>query len=123
MAVANKKILIIEDERPISRALEFKLKHAGFEVKTAFDGEEGVALLQKETYALVLLDLVMPNMDGFKVLEAIKEKKIETSVVVLSNLSQEDDKKRAKEFGVKEFFVKSDTSITTIVERIIRFFK
>ena len=67
----NKKILIIEDEKPMARALELKLAHAGFEVKAVFNGEEGVELLQKETYALILLDLVMPKIDGFKVLETL----------------------------------------------------
>jgi DNA-binding response OmpR family regulator len=117
----KKKILIIEDERPLARALELKLTHAGFEAKAVLNGEEGVNLLQKESYALILLDLVMPKMDGFKVLETLREKKIKTSVMVLSNLSQEEDEKRAKALGAKEFFVKSNTPIATIVERVIQF--
>ena len=119
----NKKILIIEDEKPMARALELKLAHAGFEVKAVFNGEEGVELLQKETYALILLDLVMPKMDGFKVLETLKEKKIKTPVMVLTNLSQEDDEKRAKALGAKEFFIKSNTPIATIVEKVAQFLK
>lgn len=113
-----KKILIIEDEKSIARALEHKLVYAGFEAKTVFNGEEGVELLQKETFTLILLDLVMPKMDGFEVLEALKEQKNKTPVIVLSNLSQEDDEKRARALGAKEFFIKSDTSIVTIVERV-----
>ena len=118
-----KKILIIEDEKPIARALELKLVHAGFEAKAVFNGEDGVALFQKETFDLILLDLIMPKMDGFKVLEALKEKKIETPVIILSNLSQEDDERRAKALGAKEFFIKSNTPIATIVEKIERFLK
>lgn len=116
-----KKILIIEDEKPIARALELKLAHAGFETKTVFNGKDGAELLQKETYKLILLDLVMPKMDGFKVLEMLNEKKITTPVIVLSNLSQKDDEKRAKALGAKEFFIKSNTPIATIVERVIQF--
>lgn len=119
----NKKILIIEDEKPMARALELKLAHAGFEAKAVFNGEDGVELLQKETYALIILDLVMPKMDGFKVLETLNEKKITTPVIVLSNLSQEDDEKRAKTLGAKEFFIKSNTPIATIVEKVIQFLK
>lgn len=123
MPTSKKKVLIVEDEKPMARALELKLTHAGFEANAVFNGEEGMALLQKETYALILLDLVMPKMDGFKVLEALQDKKITTPVIVLSNLSQQDDEKRAKALGAKEFFIKSDTPIATIVEKISQFLK
>ena len=119
----SKKILIIEDEKPLARALELKLTHAGFEAKVVFNGEDAIELLQKESYALILLDLIMPKMDGFTVLAILKVKKIETPVMILSNLSQEQDEKRAKEFGAKEFFIKSNTPIATIVERIIELLK
>lgn len=120
MATTKKKILIIEDEKPMAHALELKLTHAGFEVKAVFNGEEGIKLLQKETYALILLDLVMPNVDGFTVLEILKEKKIKTPVMVLTNLSQDKDEERTKALGAKEFFIKSNTPIATIVEKVIK---
>jgi len=116
MATMKKKILIIEDEKPIARALELKLTHAGFEVVVIFNGEDGIALLREETYALILLDLVMPKTDGFAVLEIIKDKKIKTPIMVLTNLNQEEDKKRVMGLGAQEFFVKSNTPIATIVE-------
>lgn len=116
MATTRKKILVIEDEKPMARALELKLAHAGFEAKAVFNGEDGVQLLQKDTYALIMLDLVMPKMDGFKVLEIIKEKKIETPVIVLSNLSQEDDEKRARALGAMEFFIKSNTGGLSLLQ-------
>lgn len=114
----KKKILIIEDERPMAHALELKLAHAGFEVRTVFNGEDAIALLKTEIFMLILLDLVMPKMDGFEVLENLKENKIETQVIVLSNLSQVEDEKRAKALGAKEFFIKSNTPIALIVERV-----
>jgi two-component system copper resistance phosphate regulon response regulator CusR len=118
-----KKILIIEDEKTLARALELKLTRAGFEVKAVFNGEDGVALLQEEIFALILLDLIMPKMDGFTVLSILKEKKIKTPVMILTNLNQENDIKRTKEFGVKDFFIKSNTPIVTIVERVMRLLK
>lgn len=121
MPTTKKKILIIEDEKPMARALELKLTHAGFEAQAVFNGEEGVALLQKETFAIILLDLVMPKMDGFTVLKTIKDKNIKTPVMVLTNLSQEDDARRAKELGAKDFFVKSNTPIADIVEKVKEF--
>ncbi|MBI4252908.1 response regulator [Candidatus Uhrbacteria bacterium] len=123
MEKAKKKILIIEDEKSMARALELKLAFAGFESKAAGNGEEGLALLEKETFDLVLLDIIMPKIDGFAVLEALKEKKIKTPVIVLTNLSQDEDEKRAKSLGAKDFLVKSNTSIATIVEKVGQFLK
>jgi two-component system alkaline phosphatase synthesis response regulator PhoP len=118
-----KKILIIEDEKTLARALGFKLTYSGFEVKTVFNGEEGVALLRQEKFDLVLLDLIMPKMDGFMLLATLKVEKIRVPVMVLTNLSQENDIKRTKEYGVKEFIIKSNTPIATIVERVAKFLK
>ncbi len=110
-----KKILIIEDEKPIARVMSLKLTRAGFETKMANDGEEGMNILEKESFDLILLDLVMPKMDGFSTLKELSEKKIKTPVIVLSNLSQEDDEKKARELGAKEFFVKSNTPLSGVV--------
>ena len=119
----KKKILIMEDEKPMARALELKLVHAGFDAKAGFNGEDGVLLMRKEHYDLALLDLVMPKIDGFKVLEILKNENIGIPVIVLSNLSQEGDERRAKELGAKDFFIKSNTPITTIVEHVTQFLK
>jgi len=121
---SQKKILIIEDERPMARALDLKLKHAGFQTQVVFNGKEGADLIQKgEIYDLILCDLMMPEMDGFSFLEMLHEKGIITPVIILSNLSQEDDEKRAKSLGAKEFFVKSNTPIAFIIEKVIQFLK
>ncbi len=121
MEGTKKKILIIEDEKSMARALELKLTFAGFEVLCAGNGEEGLDLLGKETFALILLDLIMPKMDGFAFLEALKEKDIHIPVMVLTNLSQAEDETRVKALGAKEFFIKSNTTIATIVEKVTQF--
>lgn len=118
-----KRILIMEDEKAMARALELKLKHAGFEAVAVFDGEQGLELLAKESFSLILLDLVMPKVDGFKVLEALAEKKDKTPVIVLSNLSQADDEKRARSMGAKDFFIKSNTPIAIITDKVTEFLK
>ena len=82
-----------------------------------YNGEDGIELLQKESFSLILLDLIMPKMDGFMVLAILKAKKNKTPVIVLTNLSQMNDIKRTKEFGAKDFFIKSNTPISTIVQR------
>lgn len=116
--MAAKKILVIEDEKPMARALETKLKHEGFEALAVFDGEQGVDELSKSHYDLVLCDLVMPKMDGFEVLEQIKQKKLKARVVILSNLSQEEDKKRVSDLGAIDFFTKSNISLADIVKQV-----
>jgi DNA-binding NarL/FixJ family response regulator len=62
----------------------------------------------------------MPKMDGFAVLTILKEKGIQTPVMVLSNLSQESDMRRTEEFGAKEFFIKSNTPIATIIDHTVK---
>lgn len=114
----NKRILIVDDEKPLARALELKLTHEGMDVKAVFNGVEAISALKAEQFSLVLLDLVMPQQDGFKVLEEIQRLNLKASVIVSSNLSQEEDIARAKSLGAVDYFVKSDTTLADIVEKI-----
>lgn len=118
MKLLDRKILIIEDEKPLARALELKLVHEGFEVKVLSSGEDVVSLIDKEQFSLIVCDLVMPRVDGFQVLKTIKEKKVDVPVIILTNLSQGEDEKRVRELGVAGFFIKSDTSLSKIVSYI-----
>jgi DNA-binding response OmpR family regulator len=119
----GKKILIVDDEKPMARALELKLNKVGFEAKTAFNGEEAIEILGKDKFDLIITDLVMPKVDGFGVLDALKKKKDKTPVIVSSNLGQEEDLKKAKSLGAKDYFVKSDTPITKVVEHVNKILK
>ena len=112
------KILIIEDEQPVSAALEHRLSTTGFATTIARDGAEGLQLLESQTYALILLDLMLPKVDGFKVLEALNERGIKTPVMILSNLGQIEDEIRARKLGAVDFFVKSNTPIYAIAKRV-----
>jgi DNA-binding response OmpR family regulator len=98
--------------------MELKLKKSGIDAHTVFGGEEGLAELEKGGYALVMLDIMMPGIDGWEVMSRIKAKGIHTKVVITSNLSQEEDKKKAKEMGAIDFLVKSDSTLSSIVEQI-----
>jgi two-component system alkaline phosphatase synthesis response regulator PhoP len=111
----NNKILIIEDEKALARALELKLTHEGFLVTSLSSGELALPLLEKEVFCMIVCDLVMPKVDGFKVLEFIKEKNIKTPVIVLTNLSQTEDEKRVRDLGATNFFVKSNTPLSQMV--------
>jgi DNA-binding response OmpR family regulator len=121
MVENKKKILIIEDEKPLAKALELKLNNNGYQAITVFNGEEALSLLKKEKFDLMLLDLVMPKMDGFGVLKKLQAMKNKTPVIILSNLSQEEDAKKTMELGAVDYFIKSDTPLAQVVESIKKY--
>ncbi|PIR49010.1 response regulator [Candidatus Peregrinibacteria bacterium CG10_big_fil_rev_8_21_14_0_10_55_24] len=114
----KKKVLIAEDERPLAHALELKFAHEGFETHIAGDGQQALDLLKAEKFAAVLLDLIMPKLDGFAFLEELKKRKTKIPVIILSNLGQDEDIERAKKLGAEGYFVKSNTPIAEIVKAI-----
>jgi len=118
MADTQKRILIVEDEKPLAHALTLKLQHEGFIVSVAENGRECLERLNGQPFDVVLLDLMMPEMDGFQVLEQLKDKPSKPVIFVLSNLSQHEDEERALALGAHKFFIKSDTPLTTITEEI-----
>ncbi len=121
MTTKPRKILIMEDEHPLATALELKLTSEGFEVDIAYDGESGMKKLLEKSYDLILLDLIMPLKDGFKVLEEMKEANIKVPVIALTNLSQREDLDRVKDYGVDKYLVKSDTPLHEVVDNIKKF--
>ena len=113
-----KRILIIEDERPLAHALELKMKHEGYEVEVAYSGNEGLQKALSGGFDLILLDLIMPEMDGFGVMAALQDKGQKTPIIVLSNLGQDEDRARATTLGAKDYFVKANTPIAEIVSKV-----
>lgn len=116
------RILIVEDEYAIAHTLQLKLQHSGYTVETAPNGQEALAFFDKDakTFDLVLLDLIMPVMNGFDFLEALHAKGIVLPIIVSSNLSQEEDIKRAKELGAVDYYVKSEISVNDVVGHVER---
>ncbi len=117
-ASGKKRVLIIEDERPLAHALELKINHEGYETVVCLTGSEGLREALTGQYSVILLDLIMPELDGFTLLERLQEGRIRTPVIVLSNLGQEEDKVRAKALGAVDYFVKANTPILEIVRRM-----
>lgn len=115
-----KKVLIIEDEKSLARALELKLQKEGYQVALASDGKAALNLIARGSYDVALLDLVMPVMDGFAVLKAAQKLPAAPVFIVLSNLTQPDDEARCMELGAREFLVKSETPLAVIVQAIER---
>lgn len=116
-------ILLFEDDAFLSKAYQIKLQKAGFEVRVAFDGQEGLDALQEFKPDVILLDLVMPKMDGFTTLERIKQDEAlsKIPVIVASNLGQAEDIARAKELGAQEFLIKSDVSLEEVIELVEKY--
>jgi two-component system, OmpR family, response regulator ResD len=115
------KILVAEDDPFLIKIMGNRLKEEGFIVDLANDGNEALDRIDKDGYSVVLLDLVMPNKDGFEVLTELKKRKSKTPVIVFSNLSQEEDKQEVLKLGAKGFFVKSDIAIDKVVETVKSF--
>lgn len=111
------KILVAEDEKPLASALHLKLTNAGYDVTVVENGQDVLDILSKEKFDMLLLDLVMPKLDGFAVLERLHPFGT-LHVIVLSNLSQDEDRRRVASCGVQDYFVKSDTPIADIVMRV-----
>jgi len=118
--MATKRVLIVVDERPLSHALQLKLTHEGFDVKVANDGKEGMDLLMSQDFDVVLLDMMMPVMDGFQVLKQLQDRPNRPVVFVLSNLSQREDESRVLEAGAAKYFIKADTPLSVIVEEVTK---
>lgn len=114
------RLFIIEDDIFIAKIYEKKLTKEGFEVNVAHDGKEALSKLETFIPDIILLDLVMPNMDGFGLLKKVKKSKKlkDVPVIVLSNLEQVSDIERAMELGAKEYIVKASVSIQDVVDTI-----
>jgi len=118
-----KKILIADDEKAIAKALALKLTKAGFATEVAVNGVEAIDKIKATKFDLIVLDLIMPEKDGFAVLEYMRTKKINYPVLVASNLSQEEDLKRAKDLGAIDYFIKSNLSLQEIIDHIKKILK
>lgn len=114
----KKKIVIVEDDRFLSLVLKGRLEKEGYNVIPAYDGQEGLEMIKKEMPSLVVLDLVMPKMSGFEVLEKLSTdpQVSRIPVVVASNLGQESDMQKAKNLGVRDYYVKVQTSVDDLVK-------
>ena len=118
----DKSILIIEDEKDILDLYREYLTSVGFEVDTASDGEEGLRKIVAGKSALVLLDIMMPKLDGIGVLQTIKDQKlILPTTIVLTNLSHDQALKDAIALGAKDSIIKSEVTPDQVVEKISKY--
>ncbi len=112
------KLLLVGDEKPLAKALMLKLNDSNFNVEYVDNGTEAYNQIQKNTYDLVLLDLVLPGMNGFTVLEKASKDKNPNPILVFSNLSQEEDIQKVLSMGAIGYLIKSDTSLNELITYI-----
>ena len=101
----DKKILIVDDEKNIRDIIIYNLKKEGYQILQAADGEEGVRLAMEEEPDLILLDIMMPKMDGYDACKKIRETK-NTPIIMLTARAEEVDKVLGLEFGADDYVTK-----------------
>lgn len=118
MPETRAKILLIEDEEMLANMYEVKFQNEGFDITKALDGASGLELAKTIKPDLVLLDVIMPKMDGFSVLKSIREDAgiKDLTVILLTNLGQDEDVQKGKELGVVGYLVKANVTPAEVVE-------
>lgn len=114
------KILIVEDEEILLAALQEELTQGGYSIEGAANGEEGLAKVKSFKPDLVLLDLVMPKMDGMEALKKLKEddETKDVPVIILTNLSDYERISEALSLGAKDYLVKANYSLSDLLEKV-----
>ncbi|MEK7460096.1 MAG: response regulator [Patescibacteria group bacterium] len=113
-------ILVVEDDKFLRELLVRKLDGEGFDVKNAINAEAAYEILKERTPKIILLDLILPGIDGFEILAHIKadSKTKDVPVLVLSNLGQKEDLEKAKTLGAKDFMVKANFTLDEILVKV-----
>lgn len=121
----NPKVLIVEDDKLIAKAMSIQFRNANFKVKIAENGNEALEILNKWVPSAVILDILMPEKDGFEVLTEIKRigKLKGMPVLIASNLDQEKDILKGIKLSAAEFFVKSNMDLTELVKKTLYYIK
>lgn len=116
-------IFIVEDEVLLVKAYQAKFEKEKAEVWIASDGKEALAYLKKEPPSIVLLDLMLPGVSGFDILEAIRknDKWKKVPVIVLTNLGQLQDVERCKALGIEDYIIKANSRINDVAEKVKKY--
>lgn len=126
--IEKKLIALVEDDQILSDAIYGGLKDAGFEVERAFDGEEGLAMALAKKPDLILLDILMPKMDGMTMFKKLRQENAwgkSVPVIVLTNLSGDNEKinKEVTEYEPAYYLVKSNFKVEDIIKRVQEYLK
>ena len=111
-------ILIAEDEEFIASLYKLELERHGVEVTIVANGKEALDAIGKESFDVLLLDLMMPVIDGFQVLEQLQANNINLPTMILTNLYQDVDQKKCEELGAKDYVIKADVDAQDVWTRV-----
>src|SRR3989344_4808577 len=114
----SKKILIVEDDRQLQTALKDKLESENFNVSTASDGQEGLEAAKKENPDLILIDILLPKINGISMAKEIKKLNLDIKMIFLTNLSDMQHVADASDVAFSDYLVKSDWDIDDITKKI-----
>lgn len=123
-----KNILLIEDDPFLIDIYTTKMKEEGFNFEVATDGQKGLEKLEEKKFDLLLLDIVLPQINGWEVLQEIKKNPYkyggkELKIIILSNLSQKEEIKRGEKSGVEKYLIKAHYTPTEVIEEVKRVLK
>lgn len=121
--MAQYKILVAEDDTVLRDLYLRKFDKSVYDIRTAVNGEEAVKLIEQEKPDLVLLDINMPVLDGFGVLEKFPKEKRVFQIVLLTNFDDQANRDRGAKLGVTDYFVKKDMTIKLLLEMVERILK
>jgi len=115
-----KTILVVEDDKFLRELIVRKLKEEGYQTVEAVDGEEALEKIKKPPFDLILLDLILPGIDGFEVLKQVKEESSLASVpvIILSNLGQREEVERGLKLGAVDYLIKAHFTPGEIIKKI-----
>lgn len=116
----NKTVLLVEDDDNLANVYETRLQAEGFNTKRVANGEDALAAALKVKPDLILLDIMMPKVSGFDVLDILRNtpETLNVKIIMLTALSQDSDRERAKSLGVDDYLVKSQVVIADVVEKV-----
>ena len=113
-------ILLIEDDPTLVEMYSMKFKESGYSVVTSMKGAEGLEIAKKGEFDILLLDIILPEIDGFAILETLRknEPTKKKPIIMLSNLGQDTDLEKGKKLGATDYFVKADFTPTEILKKV-----
>ena len=116
----KKKILIVEDELSLLKVLELKFENEGFQVFTTTNGEDGLELALQNEPDIILLDIIMPKMDGITMLKKLRETSYGkgANVIILTNLSDSHAVEESMKAGVFDYLIKNDWKLDAVVDKV-----
>lgn len=118
------KVLIIEDDQFLAKMLEQVLSCKGYSITRAANGSEGLEQSLKGGFGLIILDIILPDYDGFELLDKIRHSQTakKTPVLIISNLGQEEDVQHGLKLGANDYIIKSDFSLNDVVAKVKKYF-